>query len=315
VPFTFGLPYPACLAATRITRKLNRRVARASHLDQEVYFKEQYHSTERLIKKFAGSIDVEDKVILDVGSGLGGRAPWFIEQGARAVYCIDVNRQELARGRTILDSLFPVSVTTSVMFIHPCEITDEHFGDVALLIDCFEHLTDASAVLHDVHRWLRMNGILWIGSIGWYHYLASHCDSHIPIPWSQVFFSEKAILKTIRTILREPGYKPNVWEQLEGIERWDNVQTLRERPGEPLNMLSLRQVRKIVLNSEFQKIRFKVHGFGGSRSKLLYWLRSLSQVPVLDEFLHSYYTVQALNQPKSSRIADTNARQVRTTEV
>ena len=296
MPFTLGLPFAACLAATRIARKLKSRVPRASRLDQEVYFKEQHASTERLIKRFARSIDIRDKVILDVGSGLGGRAPWFIEHGATAVYCIDVNRQELSRGREILDSLFPTSLARSVTFIHPSEIKDEQFGDIAFLIDCFEHLTEPAEVLHNVHRWLRMNGILWVGSIGWYNYMAAHCDSHIPIPWSQVLFSEDAILRTIRAIIREPGYQKNVWEQLEGVERWDNVHTLRERPGEPLNMLILRKVRKIVQASEFHSIQFKVHGFSGARSKLLYWLRSLSRLPLLDELLHSYYTIQALNQ-------------------
>jgi SAM-dependent methyltransferase len=187
-----------------------------------------------------------------------------------------------------------------VTFIHPSEIKDEQFGDIAFLIDCFEHLIEPAEVLHNVHRWLRTNGILWVGSIGWYNYMAAHCDSHIPIPWSQLLFSEDAILRTIRAIIREPGYQKNVWEQSEGIERWDNVNTLRERPGEPLNMLSLRKVRKILQASEFQNIQFKVHGFSGARSKLLHRLRSLSRLPLLDELLHSYYTIRALKQPVSS---------------
>jgi predicted rRNA methylase YqxC with S4 and FtsJ domains len=92
MPFTLGLPFATCFAAAKIARKLKSRVPHASHLDQEVYFKEQHASTGRLIERFACSIDIRDKVIIDVGSGLGGRAPWFIEHGATTVYCIDVNR-------------------------------------------------------------------------------------------------------------------------------------------------------------------------------------------------------------------------------
>ena len=76
--FTVGLPYPVCLFATKIARKLSRNNVPASRFDQQTYFEEQFRSTERLINRFAGSIEIENKVILDVGSGLGGRAPWFI---------------------------------------------------------------------------------------------------------------------------------------------------------------------------------------------------------------------------------------------
>src|SRR6202043_3963397 len=109
-------------------------------------------STERLIRRFADSIEIENKIILDVGAGLGGRAPWFIERGAKAVYCMDINRQELEVGRQIMNRLFPPSLASRVLFTHPKDLKQESFGDVAFLIDSFEHLTDPLAVLHDVHR-------------------------------------------------------------------------------------------------------------------------------------------------------------------
>jgi len=297
--FTVGLPYPVCLFATKIARKLTRNTAPASHFDQQTYFEEQFRSTERLIKRFANSIEIENKVILDVGSGLGGRAPWFIERGAKTVYCIDINRQELAVGRQTVNKLYSPTLASRVKFTHPADLKEDSFGDVAFLIDCFEHLTDPLAVLHDVHRWLRPGGLLWVGSIGWYNYMASHCASYIPIPWAQVLFSENAILKTIRTVVRDPSYKPSVWDELEGIDRWDKVQTLRDRPGEPLNMLSLRRVKKVLRTSEFGHMKFQTHGFGGTRSRLLHRLRFLSKLPALDEFMHSYYTAQAVNVPNS----------------
>ena len=300
--FTVGLPYPICLIATKIARKLVGNISSASHFDQETYFEEQFRSTERLINRFAGSIEIENKVILDVGSGLGGRAPWFIERGAKAVYCIDINRQELEVGQQIVNRLFSPALASRVLFTHPNDLKEESFGDVAFLIDCFEHLTEPLAVLHDVHRWLRPGGLLWVGSIGWYNYMASHCASYIPIPWAQVLFSEDAILKTIRTIVRDPSYKPCVWDELDGIDRWDNVRTLRNRPGEPLNMLSLRRVKKVLQGSEFGLVKFQTHGFGGTRSKLLHRLRFLSKLPGLDELMHSYYTAQGVNASDASAL-------------
>jgi hypothetical protein len=131
---------------------------------------------------------------------------------------------------------------------------------------------------------------LWIGSIGWYHYLASHCAFHIPIPWSQVLFSERAIIRTIQAVVREPGYVPNVWERLEGIERWDKVTTLKERPGEPLNMLSLRRVKAVLKASPFELSEFTVHGFGGRSHPAARAVSWLAKVPVARELFHTYYT-------------------------
>ncbi len=68
--FTVGLPYPICLFATKIA--LGQNNSPASHFDQQTYFEEQFRSTERLINRFAGSIEIKNKIILDVGSGLGG---------------------------------------------------------------------------------------------------------------------------------------------------------------------------------------------------------------------------------------------------
>ena len=126
--------------------------------------------------------------------------------------------------------------------------------------------------------------------MGWYNYMASHCLSHIPVPWCQALFSETAILKTIRKLLRTPAYVPNIWERMEGLGRWENITSLRDRPGEPLNMLSLRRIRRILRDSPFEIRHFRVYGFGGRSNRLALLASPLAQVPVLQELLHSYYS-------------------------
>jgi hypothetical protein len=66
-------------------------------------------------------------------------------------------------------------------------------------------LVDPQSVLKQIGSWLRRGGAVWIGSIGWYHYLASHSLGHVPIPWCQLFFSDRAIIRTIQSVMREPG--------------------------------------------------------------------------------------------------------------
>lgn len=283
------LPAPVCYGAVRVVRRFRPARIAARQISQAAYFDQQYRSTPSLHRRFMYDVPLVDQVVLDVGSGLGGRAPCFLELGARRVVCIDVNRQELAVGEALLADRFP-EFRHRVTFVHPDEFTDSEPADVAVLADCFEHLLAPAAVLEQLSGWLRSGGIVWIGSIGWYHYAGSHCLAHIPIPWCQLLFSEHTMLKTIRRIIHAPGYEPNVWERLEGLNRWDGIDTLRNRPGEPLNMLSLRQVRQVLKESPCTIRRFTVHGFGGRQRK---WARAASwmaRLPILNEAFHSYYS-------------------------
>lgn len=289
MPFSLNLPSRACLLSARIARALRKTRAVTAARSSADYIDYQYRSSAVLRRRFFADLDFDDCVVADVGSGLGGRAPYFVEAGARQVYCIDINRAELATGRRIIAERFPESAAR-IEFAHPDAFHRRGSLDLALLVDAFEHLVDPAAVLEQVYGWLRPGGVLWIGSFGWYHYLGSHCLDHIPIPWCQVLFSEKAILNTIRALIHAPGYQPNLWERLEGLNRWDGVTTLRDRPGEPLNMLGLRGVRQALQSSAFELRSFRIHGLLSGRGKAGQLLSLAARLPLLQEMFHSYYT-------------------------
>ncbi|MGO9598648.1 MAG: class I SAM-dependent methyltransferase [Isosphaeraceae bacterium] len=269
--------------------------------DQAAYFEWQYADTNRRIADHMGGLDFRGKTVLDIGSGLGGRALAWLERGALRVVNVDINRQELRAGRAILDENYS-GWSDQIDFLHPDELGDSSIGDLAILFDCFEHLTDPATILKRVYNWLRPGSLVWIGSMGWYNYMASHCMAHISIPWCQVLFSETAILKTIRTLIRSPGYVPNVWERMEGLGRWDGIVTLRDRPGEPLNMLSLRRIRRVLRDSPFELVQFRVLGFGGKTNRLAVLASPLAQVPVLQEVFHSYYTALLAKPERYTRV-------------
>jgi SAM-dependent methyltransferase len=286
---SLNLPYPVCYPLAHLARWLAGSPPPTTCQDQAAYFDHQYASTRHMQQRFMAGFPFDGAVLLDVGCGLGGRAPYWLESGAKRVVCIDINRQELDAGRAILDRKFP-SFKHRVDFLHPDEVRDIDFADAGVMFDVFEHLTNPADVLRRCHGWSRPGGRLWIGSIGWYHYLASHCHSHIPIYWSQLLFSERAMIGTIRKIIRGKHYTPNVWERLEGLGRWDNVKTLKDRPGEPLNMLSLRGVKKVLRASPFRLDQFRVHGFSGRRHPVAWALSAMASIPLLREVFHSYYT-------------------------
>ncbi|HEU4687604.1 MAG TPA: class I SAM-dependent methyltransferase [Vicinamibacterales bacterium] len=287
--FTLNLPYTVCYPVTRLARRRLRTPATALE-DQAVYFEEQYSDTNQRYYIHMRDLDLAGKRVLDIGSGLGGRALGWLDLGATHVTNVDINRQELEAGQAILHERYP-NRASQIRYRHPDDMADVNDADVAILFDAFEHLVEPDVVLRQVHGWLRPGGMLWVGSIGWYNYLASHCTGwHIPIPWCQVLFSETAIIRTIRTLLRSPGYTATVWERMEGLGRWDSVTTLRDRPGEPLNMLSLRKIRRVMRASPFQLREFRVYGFSGKANPLAPVLSPLAKVPVLQELFHSYYS-------------------------
>jgi SAM-dependent methyltransferase len=289
--FSLNLPYPLCVQATRLAKRIwsPSAVANAVAYDLRAYFRWQYESTQRFHECYWRTLDWKGKVVLDLGSGMGGRAAYFIEQGAAQVYCVDINVNELEAGANYTAELFPAAAPR-IRFLHPDDVPELAFADIALLVDCFEHLLDPQAVLAQTSQWLRTRGVAWIGSIGWYHHAASHCGCYIPIPWCHVVFSERAIIRTIQRVTHEPTYTPNAWDELDGLNRWDNVQTLRDRPGEPLNLLSLRQIRKILDQSDLIVEQFQVHGYSGRGHRLSRVLGGLARIPLAQELFHSYYT-------------------------
>ena len=182
--FTLNLPYTVCYPVTQFARRLRSQPGTAQD-DQASYFEQQYRDTNLRYQTHMHDLDVSGKIVLDVGSGLGGRALGWLDLGARHVTNIDINRQELAVGEAILHERY-ADRSSQVVYRHPDDMTGVSNGDVAILFDSFEHLVDPGALLQQVHGWLRPGGVLWVGSIGWYNYFASHCteraypDSLVP---------------------------------------------------------------------------------------------------------------------------------------
>jgi SAM-dependent methyltransferase len=285
--FSLNLPYSVCWPLVRMIRRQGA-VASPRLMDPVAYFREQYASTPSVANRFMQGLDFEQRFVIDVGGGLGGRMPYFFDRGARQVWCIDINREELRLGEQIMRTEFP-QYADRARFFHPDEVPAGANSDLAVLVDSFEHLVNPTDVLDQCAANLGPGGYLWIGSIGWYNQMASHCRVHIPIPWCQLLFSEEAILKTIRTLLHSPGYRPVYWEVVEGLDRWDNIHSLKDRPGEPLNQLSLRQIKRVLIHPAFEMKRFELHPIAEKRL-VGRVVRPLLKVPGLDEVLHGYYT-------------------------
>jgi 23S rRNA (cytidine1920-2'-O)/16S rRNA (cytidine1409-2'-O)-methyltransferase len=52
------------------------------------------HKIERALERF--SVNVQDKIVADVGASTGGFTDYVLRSGAKKVYCIDVGHDQLA---------------------------------------------------------------------------------------------------------------------------------------------------------------------------------------------------------------------------
>src|SRR5579864_6538604 len=114
MPLSLNLPYAVCYPLTQLARRLRRRARHQKNDDQEnddeaAYFERQYRDTANRYKLHMGALDLVGKTVLDVGSGLGGRALGWLDLGAAKVNNIDINRQELDAGRDIVDKRYPLA--------------------------------------------------------------------------------------------------------------------------------------------------------------------------------------------------------------
>jgi SAM-dependent methyltransferase len=298
--FSLNLPYAICKPASIIARRLRpvstEAMGRAT--DLRAYYRWQYDTTRKFLDRFWSDLDFTGKTVLDFGSGLGGRAPFLIAQGASEVICLDINAGELELGRQYTAEMFP-DTAHRIHFLEPHQLDSRHRADIALLVDCFEHFSTPEQTLSQVISLLRPGGMAWIGSIGWLHHAASHCNCYIPIPWCQAIFSERAIIRAIQDFQHAPDFVPTQWDEIEGVDRWDRITSLKDRPGEPLNLLNLRQIRALLTRSEFELLEFKTWPISGGRGPLAPVLRPLARLPLTREFFHSYYTA-VLKKPAAA---------------
>lgn len=261
------------------------------------YFFWQYNSTEKYFNLFMKHLNFKEKVILDLGCGIGGRTCFYAKQGAKSVYGVDINLEEVKIAQNHTENYFP-QLLPIVKYSHANGGTiplENNSVDLIILFDTFEHLQDPVSLLKECSRVLKSNGAIWIGTIGWFHYHASHITSYIPIPWCQVLFSEKALIEAIKIILKTERMRSDTsWniKREDDYLRWKDVKDLSQRPGEYLNKLTIRKIRKVIKSIQyFKNKQIRIHGFSGSSIKGTSVLGFLSKIPILDEFFHSYVTI------------------------
>lgn len=169
--------------------------------------------------------EIDGKVVVDFGCGVGAEAVELAERGAKRVLGIDIQERFLAEARErardagVLDRCtFATSVSEP--------------ADVIVSVDSFEHFADPAAVLIAMREMIKPTGCV-LASFGptWYHPFGGHLFS--VFPWAHLVFTERALIR---------------WRsdfKADGARRFHEV-------AGGLNRMTISRFERIVNNSPFE---------------------------------------------------------------
>jgi ubiquinone/menaquinone biosynthesis C-methylase UbiE len=162
---------------------------------------------QRAVSSFAafGGIDLADKVVMDVGCGLGANLVHLSSLGPSKVVALDIDSLQIGRTKSMIwqhhgehaPRIEYVAADGARM-----PFIDGSF-DVLVCADTLEHVHDLAGTLRECCRVLCPGGFLHAYFPPFYAPWGAHMINWVRVPWCQVFFSESTILKVARRLERE----------------------------------------------------------------------------------------------------------------
>lgn len=142
----------------------------------------------------------QDKTVLDVGCGAGGKTMYYASQGVKRIVGMDIvahyqqQAQELARDLGF-DDRFTFVVGDAAHSGFP----DDSF-DTIIMNDAMEHVDRPDLVLEEAQRILKPGGRLYVNFPPYYHPYGAHLSDLIGIPWAHLFFSEDTLVAAYKQL-------------------------------------------------------------------------------------------------------------------
>jgi SAM-dependent methyltransferase len=247
-----------------------------------------------LLKFFAKGVDLSGDVILDLGSGYGGRTIAFQRlTGARALG-LDVSDKmaatatRFARSEGIEEAHFMAGVAEALPLASGTV-------DVIFSYDVLEHVQNPETCLRECWRVLRPGGRLLLVFPPYYHPTGSHLEGYVShVPYANAIFPSKVLVAAVDEILAERG---------------DTRQRVL-RPGDKLywlNGLTVRGFRELLSRLDYEVVSYELlplfsrlnRKYDAWRMKYYAWaFRALRSLPVVQEYF-THRIVAVLRKPAS----------------
>lgn len=145
----------------------------------------------------------EGKTVLDIGCGAGGKSLYYITQGAKHVYGVDVVASYKEESEALAESLNLKDQFTFICADAKALPYPDNSFDTIIMNDAMEHVAEPEAVLSEVLRVLKKGGRVYINFPPYNHPFGAHLSDAIYIPWVHLFFSEKTLIRDYKELVKE----------------------------------------------------------------------------------------------------------------
>jgi 2-polyprenyl-3-methyl-5-hydroxy-6-metoxy-1,4-benzoquinol methylase len=173
--------------------------------------------------------------ILDFGCGLGNQSVAMAKAGADEVVGLDIRLHDQAKRMAAENNC-----SDRVRFVASLPPEDLGTFDMVLSCSAMEHYADPGAMLELMKQAVKPGGVVIISfAEPWYGPRGSHFDAFSRLPWVNLFFSERTIMR-VRTHFR-----------FDGAQRFEDVEG-------GLNRMSVAKFDRIIrasgLKREFSRV-------------------------------------------------------------
>ncbi|MFB0565326.1 MAG: class I SAM-dependent methyltransferase [Candidatus Aminicenantaceae bacterium] len=202
-----------CIALSLFFRKIFRFESPFDLLDlqkQESLLEDNINRGDIFIHRFAQSLDVEGKIVLELGCSYGGLQAALLHEGAARTIGLDLDYHALSFGRKKLDQKQDIMLLAADAHYIPFPPSSV---DVVVSDSVFEHLQDIEQTLREIAHVLCPKGRLYayFGPT-WFTYNGPHLIKCISIPWVHLFFSRKTIVNVLTYYKKKATFPPSYLE-------------------------------------------------------------------------------------------------------
>ncbi len=209
----------------------------------ESYSEWEFQNAARTLVYFKPHDDIENKTILDIGCGLGGKSTYYALNGAKYVNAIDIDKERIEAAKNFAEK----KKANNIDFEHQ-DATTLPFApgrfDLVLFNDSFEHINNLRNTLKECYRVLRREGTVNILFPPYASPWGAHLFAYISIPWVQFLFSEEVLLSIWKEAFNQELKNGVTIYSQQKIEEVNNARSISELAH--LNKMSIKQYEKII---------------------------------------------------------------------
>lgn len=160
--------------------------------DTIAFYRERYSADEMF----------QDKTVLDVGCGAGGKTMYYASLGAARIVGMDIVEHYREEAEALAQEL---GYADRFEFIAG-DAADTGFPDntfdTVIMNDAMEHVARPDLVLAEVRRILKPGGRLYVNFPPINHPFGAHLSDLIGIPWVHLFFSEDTLVAAYKELCK-----------------------------------------------------------------------------------------------------------------